>query len=424
MKRLPLLLLLVIVLLFLGGLWQLLQLRFAAGDVFPEYSSLRADPLGAKAIYESLGRLLRVGRNFRPHLQPGEGQGTTLFLLGLPSAEELFPVEDLQELENFAAAGGRVVIALRPAFTDLRDRWRSRESFTQPTNSAPSKPGRTPLRPSRRTPPANRTQPSASLGLASMADRWKFQVKHGVADLDEKGVYKPVSAARKADLPLPETLAWHTAFWFDKPDASWRLIYTREKDRAVVMERKLGAGSLVLLSDSFYFSNEAMRRDRQPELLTWLVGPNHQASFDESHLGVIEQPGVASLARRYRLHGLVLSLVVLAGLFVWRSSVSFLPPPEPEPNREQEDLVLGRESAAGFVNLLRRNLRASEVLGVCLSEWQKACARTVTPRKREQVETLIAAERVRPAREQNPPATYRDCCRVLARAEHAAPKVP
>jgi hypothetical protein len=420
MKRLPLLLLLVAALLFLAGLWQLLHLRFAAGDVYPEYSTLRADPLGAKAFYESLGRLLPVGRNFRPHLQPGEGQGTTLFLLGMASAEEPFPLEDLQELENFAAAGGRVVISLRPAFTEAQRGWRSPEPSTQRTNSVPSKPGRTPRRPSRRAPPAEQAEPAPSHDLASMAQRWKFQMKRGVTDLDEKGVYKPVTVVRKEELPLPETLPWHTASWFDKPDAVWRLIYTREKDRAVVMERKLGAGTLVLLSDSFYMSNQAMRWDRQAELLSWLVGPSQQASFDESHLGVFEQPGVASLARRYRLHGLFLSLLVLAGLFVWRNSLSFLPPPEPDPDRPQDDLVLGRESAAGFVNLLRRNLRANQVLEVCLGEWQKACARTVSAQKREQVEALIAAEKARPLRARDALATYRQCCHVLARTSRPA----
>ena len=36
---------------------QLFRLRFEAGDVYPAYSSLRTDPLGTMAFYESLQRI-------------------------------------------------------------------------------------------------------------------------------------------------------------------------------------------------------------------------------------------------------------------------------------------------------------------------------------------------------------------------------
>ena len=42
---------------FAFGLLHLFKLRFAAGDVYPQYSSLRADPLGAMAFCESLERM-------------------------------------------------------------------------------------------------------------------------------------------------------------------------------------------------------------------------------------------------------------------------------------------------------------------------------------------------------------------------------
>ena len=60
MKKLPLISLLLLVALFVFGLTQLFKLRFEAGDIYPEYSSLRADPLGAKALYQSLESLLAV----------------------------------------------------------------------------------------------------------------------------------------------------------------------------------------------------------------------------------------------------------------------------------------------------------------------------------------------------------------------------
>ena len=41
----------------LAAIGLLFELRFAAGDVYPRYSSLRSDPVGVRALYDSLARL-------------------------------------------------------------------------------------------------------------------------------------------------------------------------------------------------------------------------------------------------------------------------------------------------------------------------------------------------------------------------------
>jgi hypothetical protein len=224
-----------------------------------------------------------------------------------------------------------------------------------------------------------------------------------------------VQARQKASLALPETLDWHTAMWFDKPDPSWRVIYAREKNRPVLMERTMGGGTLVLASDSYYFSNEALRAARQPELLAWMVGPNRQVIFDESHHGIREEPGVASLGRKYRLHGLALSLLVLAVLFLWRESVPFLPR-QHEAKTELDAHVFGRESSAGFVNLLRRNIRSSDLPRVCFEEWKKSCARSVPAAKLEQARQIIEGTDARPRWQRNPVETYNTCTAALGPA--------
>jgi hypothetical protein len=92
---------------FLGGLVALFTADFAGGEVYPEYSTLRADPDGAKLLFESLARLpgLTVTRNFMP-VQSLAANGVTVVLLGL---RELDPAE----LEKLATRGNRVVAALR-----------------------------------------------------------------------------------------------------------------------------------------------------------------------------------------------------------------------------------------------------------------------------------------------------------------------
>lgn len=93
--------------LFLGGLIALFNADFAAGEVYPEYSTLRADPSGAKLLFDSLARLpgVTVVRNFMP-LQNLAGNGATVVLLGLHGP-------DLDMIEKLAKSGARVVAALR-----------------------------------------------------------------------------------------------------------------------------------------------------------------------------------------------------------------------------------------------------------------------------------------------------------------------
>jgi hypothetical protein len=68
----------------------------------------------------------------------------------------------------------------------------------------------------------------------------------------------------------------------------------------VVVERQVGRGTIVMASDSYFLSNEALQRDRHADLLAWLVGSGTQVVFDEAHLGIVEKPGVATLMRKYR----------------------------------------------------------------------------------------------------------------------------
>jgi hypothetical protein len=88
--------------------------EFAAGDVYPEYSSLRADPKGAKLLLDSLARIPGVSaeRSYLPLDFLQEDQATVL-LLGLdPESFANTPTPYLKSIEKLAARGNRVVAAL------------------------------------------------------------------------------------------------------------------------------------------------------------------------------------------------------------------------------------------------------------------------------------------------------------------------
>src|SRR2546425_6364856 len=104
-KDRPLLLLLPVLLAVFGlGIGRLFQLRFESGDVYPPYSSLRADPLGTKAFFESLENLrgLTVQRFIQPLEKLREGRDRTLFVFGADTTEMNRSTEDeYKKLEQF-----------------------------------------------------------------------------------------------------------------------------------------------------------------------------------------------------------------------------------------------------------------------------------------------------------------------------------
>ena len=180
----------------------------------------------------------------------------------------------------------------------------------------------------------------------------------------------------------------------------------------MLFERNFGSGSLVRATDSYFLSNEALLKSRHADLLSWWIGPNKRILFDEAHLGVVESPGVAALIRKYHLHGFALGLMLLAGLFIWKNSASFVPP---YPEDSRGDFIPGKDSAAGFVNLLRRNIASAEILDLCFAEWKKSVAHgnKHLEEKQAQVQALIEAERARPRLQRDPLRIYREICGVL-----------
>ena len=393
---------------FVFGLVQLFQLRFDQGDIYPPSSSLRADPLGAKILFESLREIgsVHAERLYTPLGESGPGRGKTLFLLGLEISDlnQAAP-NDVKELEQFARDGGRIVFSFQPmnkkTWQTRRNEKREQEEKDEKTKTK-----------------KKRLKSEDDLPMVSLLDQWKLKPAYDELEVDENGVAFPSDATLTTDdTSLPETLPWHTALCFQDWAEDWKIIYARNETNAVVLERPFGKGSLVFCSDSYLFSNEAMRKARQPDLLTWFIGPNHSVLFDETHLGVQARPGVAALARKYRLHGVIAGLFLLAGLFVWKNSTSFVPPHDDDLFEGRHAVAAGKESAAGFVNLLRRNISPAELLSISFAEWKKSGAhqRQRSSGKLAQMELLLAQHESLSRRERKPVQTYREISTLLTK---------
>ncbi len=304
---------------FTWGLVQLYDLRLESGDIYPVYSSFRADPLGSKVLFESLANLpgYSVQRNFREpddFRQPAE---TMLWLGEDPFTFVLWTQADFEQFEQIASRGTRIVIAMTPV---------------------------------------RRASEQMEVKDSVLEKRWGVTfvyVRRLQSDERESGLPKQTALVMKIGAKV-----------------------------APVIEKPFGKGSIVLVDSAYPFSNEALATERNTPLLTEVLGPNRAIVFDEHHLGLSETASVVMLARKYRLMGLGLGLLILALLFIWRNASPLLPPRRTGVSDEARPAM-----ASALQHLLRRNIPEPELIATCLAEWEKS-GQSFTLEKRDVIRQL------------------------------------
>jgi len=204
--------------------------------------------------------------------------------------------------------------------------------------------------------------------LISLKKHWGIEFEFNQNLPVKDGSYLALNAVSNRP-DLPPVITWHSNLYFDLLDKSWQILYSSE-GHPVMIERPFGKGSLVLCADSFFISNEALRSERQPQLLVWLLGHNSKILFDEAHFGIYKQPSVTALLRHYRFHRVLWVLAVMALLFVWKNAVYFVPPRNDDVPTGA-DVVSDKDYTRGLIVMLRRNIPGSEILQVCGQEWER-----------------------------------------------------
>jgi len=369
--------LLLVVVLALGWLF---KVRLGGGDLYPLYSSLRADALGTRALYEALAQIdgMQVERDYRPLAKLGT-QPRLIVLPGLNWERwQSVPANQLDALNAAARNGARVLLAFRADV--IRDDSDEFDQSVDQKKQAKKKADEAKKKKEAEEKAAEEKAKADKSGkgkqttllpgekeweLKELAKEWKVAFKQRWLMVKQEG------AQRTGDAPasLPALVAWQSDVHFSvAADSGWRVLYRRAGE-AVLVEKTVGRGSIVLMADAYCLSNEAMQRDRATALLSYLVGDYRRVSFVESVLGVLEDNGVGFLARRYGLGGALALCVLLAALYAWRRLVAFLPVIELDAS--SGELALAYEPAAGFTGLLRRSLGAAEILPACVAEWHK-----------------------------------------------------
>ncbi len=391
------------------GLYELFELRFAAGDVYPAYSSLRADPLGTMAFYESLERLpgLAVRRDFYAGNRLPEEPHTCYLHLAAESTDWLLLPEDLtRAIDGFLARGGRLVITFLPENV-------SPFRFTPP--AAPPPPTR-----SKKGSRQAKTDDAGMPAKIALKEHWGVEFRRVPLAAGPGDTHQPALAENRTGLALPSTLRWHSALVLTNLDPAWQTIYGRGTN-PVVVERRFGRGTVVVATDSYFVSNEALSKERHADLLAWVIGSARQVVFDEAHFGLVDRPGTATLIRKYRLHGLAAAFIVLAGLFIWKNASTFAPPFPPELDTEE---IRGKEAAAGFVNLLRRNIAPRDLLGICFEQWSKSLPHSghFSLDRVDRAQAVLEAEALRAHTDQDPVRAYREVCHALHNSPVPGPR--
>lgn len=383
---------------------RILDLSGESGTTFAPYSTYRSDPMGMMALYNALDRLedVQTDRYIGDFSELPLGKDTTLIIAGAGVGPDPVPV--LDALEGFAATGGRIVIAFYPIGDDsslevlddaLRQRDRAAEEEEGDRKSKPAKEDTESTKessgadnqpadsddttgeeqaPAKEDDEEHESEPqgeSMDFGppVEDISERWNFEYEFKVPD-------KETQLNRVDDaFPVQPTLEGRSGLYFTPSGDAWTPIYgtiVREGESPWigVMERKVGAGSVVLCSDAFFLSNEALRKDRDPEFLTWMIGGNPTVIFSETHLGTQQQDRIMTLVRRYRLHGVVFGFALLGILFVWHHATTLIPRSNLTP-RATPASATERSHQDGLDNLLARFIPRRELLDTCVKEWSQ-----------------------------------------------------
>jgi len=408
-SRLPRILLIAMLSAFMLGVVQLFLLRFEKGDVYPAYSSFRADPLGAKAFFLALKETpgVNVHRNHYAFKKLRPDRETVLLYLGAAARPGFVRSGEATALDRFVKGGGRICVSFRP----------SRGWVVPPGRAKMPGDGGEAKQPVTADPPA-REKGSKEDPPARLTDLWGFAF-----DFDGRhpadGYARPVEAA--AGARSAAGVLWHSGVYFADLGPDWKVVYQRA-GKPVIIEKAHGLGSILMAGDTYFISNEALRAERHPELLARILSGRPAVIFDEFHFGIRSQSGLVGLLFKYRLQGVFLSILVCLGLFVWKRTAWFVPPAE-QPAREAGHYLSTRDYATGLTSLLRRNISTREIFDACVAEWEKSFTAGRRPsvdmaRKLKQIQMVADRKPSAAAGRKDPVARYNRICQILSEKKH------
>jgi len=395
--RWPTLLLIVLLASTAAGFGVLFSMRLNRGDSFPVYSSQRADPLGTRVLYDSLSELpgLHVSRSFAPLAELADQPSRTIILAGLNVADWSSVSERTwTAVDRTVRRGSRLIIAMHAVH--------DRESADGPfgADAKAQKKKKPEQKPEESKPEKTKQDEVKSELTVDLGAKWS-------APAQKRWLMGDAKRAETASAEFPERLRSGSDIFFKlEANTPWTVLYRRGTE-PVMIERTLGRGSIVVVADAYFLSNEAIQRDRAPALLAWLIGRETEVEFNEGALGVVEDRGVMALARSYGLTGAFIAFAIAAALFIWNRTALFIPPAS-----ESEEAALTYNQVAGLEALMRRTFARDELAAACMKEWQPT-ARDVDVTRAQQASDAAPAK-------SSPALIYNTIVRALRHRTHSS----
>lgn len=419
---------------FLVIFGRVMEMRISSGDIYPHYATLRNDPLGCSALYDSFTALegYTVEQNMAPLTAvKGIDGDTALLLLGLPwdSFKNLRARDDSPVIRAVKDDGARLVITLNPQIVQesfrkknseeeddwierrrkLRDKLRREREDKKEENSNDKK-----EEDGENDDLSEEEIELEQEAILSFGTTLSARLSVEIPDL---GDYKrpedgwETKAGKSAHLPS-DTPNWFSQYRLQANDEAWKEIVLID-GVPVVLERRFGKGTVVLATDTFFASNESLHEGGNPEFLMWLTGGKKRIVFDETIHGSVQAGGAMMLIRRYQLHGVFFGLFIFIGLWAWRSATSLTPGDEAvDRGLVGGSAVSGEQNNSGFVRLLKRSVPGKELISQCLDIWRKSQTSHISPEQEKQVSSIVSLHQEDP-KKHSIAETYQAISKVL-----------
>ncbi|MEO0414559.1 MAG: DUF4350 domain-containing protein, partial [Verrucomicrobiota bacterium] len=399
---------------------QVFSMRVGHGDIYPFYSTYRTDPLGCSGIKEVYGRMDGVSSeiNVRELLSiEGLDSETTLFLFGLPRRQfRYLRGEDDHPVVEAVNSGARLVITMNPERVsknykkraDVGDDFFSRREKLKKERESGSE-----SEEDESDQDSEEGVLEFDLSDLEALPGEPLMEKWGIKVLPLEDYKKPENGwrVRSKTLKMPR---WMSPYRFEV-DEEWAVI-ARVEGKPVVVERSLGKGKVVFVSDTYFASNESLASGGNSEWLLWLMGNSSKVVIDETIHGSQRQTGTVQMIKRFRLHGIFIGIGIFIALFAWRSANSLAPSNEMLERGlvGRGGAVMGEDSRSGMVQLLRRSIPAADLLDRCLSTWKSTQNRSVTKAQIESVNSAAIRHKSDP-KGFNVVSAYREITELLKR---------